>query len=357
MNLQQLKEIKENFVRELKVAHNGKKNSLAFIVHELPSKPIVKNGETFQTLVIGGSMSAKGLLKKNGKNVELLNSNNKPQPVFLTKDDLFHFIEQELDPKTRVLALNFAYPLKPVYEKGKLDGILMHGTKENVFAGLVGEKIGAELEQYFQKKLNRKVVISDANDTICLLLSGASTFKRQSLGAGIVGTGYNVAFFLDDTHTVSLESGNFDKFPLSEEVQELDKNSAAPSKQLFEKTVAGAYVFQQFNLLLKKRGIDFPPVATTKEVSDLAAQAIQTISPLANELFEYSAAHVACQLAAITQFKNHDMTFVMEGSFFWKGHNYKETVAQYLTELVPEYKISFKHIEHSPLLGAAKLVA
>lgn len=357
MNLQQITEIKENFVKELKDAKNGKKNSLAFIVNQLPSAPLVRDGETFQALVIGGSMSVKGLLKKRKDKVELLDWSAKPQPPFLTKNNLFDFIEQELDPKIRILALNFAYPLKPVYEQGKLDGILMHGTKENTFAGLVNEKVGFELEQFIQKKHNKKILVSGANDTICLLLSGASAVNRQSLGAGIVGTGYNVAFFLDDTHAINLESGNFNKFPLTQEVEEIDRNSAAPGKQLFEKTVAGAYVFLQFNLLLQQRGINFPAVATTKEVSDLAAQDIQTISPLANELLDNSAAHVAAQLAAITVFQKHNMTFVMEGSFFWKAHNYKETIARYVSELVPDLTVEFKHIDNSPLLGAGKLVA
>lgn len=357
MNLQQLTEIKENFVKELQDAKKGKKNSLAFIINQLPSAPLVKDGEAFQALVIGGSMSVKGLLKKKGENVELLDWSAKPQPPFLTKNNLFDFIEQELDAKTRVLALNFAYPLKPIYEKGKLDGSLMHGTKENTFAGLVDEKVGFELEQYIQKKHNRKLLVSAANDTICLLLSGAGTVNRQSLAAGIVGTGYNVAFFLDDTHAINLESGNFDKFPLTSEVEEIDRNSAAPGKQLFEKTVAGAYVFLQFNLLLKQKGVDFPAVTSTKDISDLAAQNIQTISPLANELLDNSAAHVAAQLAAITAFQGHDMTFVMEGSFFWKAHNYKETIAKYVSELVPDFIVGFEHIDHSPLLGAGKLVA
>ena len=51
------------------------------------------------------------------------------------------------------------------------------------------------------------------------------------------------------------------------------------------------------------------------------------------------------------------MTFVMEGSLFWKGYKYKETVEQTVKQLLPEYCIKFIRLENSDILGGAKLLS
>ncbi|KKS78879.1 MAG: hypothetical protein UV54_C0048G0001, partial [Candidatus Beckwithbacteria bacterium GW2011_GWA2_43_10] len=57
MNLKILKEITSNFQKEIKAGLNKKPSSLPFIVHRLSPTPLVKDGELFQVLKIGGSIS------------------------------------------------------------------------------------------------------------------------------------------------------------------------------------------------------------------------------------------------------------------------------------------------------------
>ena len=57
----------------------------------------------------------------------------------------------------------------------------------------------------------------------------------------------------------------------------------------------------------------------------------------------------------MAEFKQHDITCVMEGSLFWKGFGYKETVAETVKKLT-NYSVDIAEIDNSPILGAAKLV-
>jgi uncharacterized protein with PIN domain len=66
---------------------------------------------------------------------------------------------------------------------------------------------------------------------------------------------------------------------------------------------------------------------------------------------------VAAQIAAILEFSKRDLVFIMQGSLYWRGSNYKEIVERLVNELVPEYKASYENVLHSDLFGAAKLVS
>ena len=57
------------------------------------------------------------------------------------------------------------------------------------------------------------------------------------------------------------------------------------------------------------------------------------------------------------EFSNRDLVFIMQGSLYWKGYNYKESVEKKVIELCPKYRASYENVLHSDLFGAAKLVA
>lgn len=346
-----------NFLQELKDAALGKETSLPFIIHRLSSTPIVNDNEVFQVLVIGGSMCKSVLVKKKGNAIEIKKISEKQQPPFITRFDALSFIENELDKNVRILALNFAYPLTPVFENNKLDGILLAGSKENTFSGLIGKKICEEIETYIKEKRGQVIEAFVANDTICLILSGLTEFPAKSLAGGIVGTGVNFALFLDDTTAVNLEAANFDKFVQSEEGKEIDISSSYPGHALLEKETSGAYLYKHFNSIIKKRNISHHEINSTWELKKLALKKIPAVSLLAHDLLFYSARLVACAISGITLFKKNDMTFVMDGSFFWGENIYKDAVANTVKKLVPQYKVSFANIQDNTILGAAKLVA
>jgi hexokinase len=346
-----LKDIVTKVTTELTNAKNGQKTSFAFIPHTLPSSSLAKDDEPFQVLVIGGSVCKKAMVQKKGKEIEILSSDEKQQPVFFTKDDLFTFIEQELNPNAKLLALNFAYPLEPVFENGRLDGKLIAGSKENTFTGLVGQKVGQEIQAHVLKTQNRELLVTVANDTVCLLLSGYGSYSWNSLVCGIVGTGLNFALFINEKQLVNLEAANFDKFSQSDAGKDIDKASQNPGRALLEKETSGAYLYRHFNFYAKGHSID-----STKELTILAQENQSEEHQLAKDLLNYSASLVAAVIAGIAASQQtKELTFIMEGSLFWEGYGYKDTIEQQLKTLLPEKTISFKHVHHSSLVGTAAL--
>jgi hexokinase len=358
MSLSLLKNIHTNFEQELQLANTNHKTSLPFILNTIPSTPLVKNGETFQVIAVGGSMYRNALVKKeNTGDLTIEYEITDRLPIFTLREDFLSFVDGQIESNTTMLALNFAYPLEPVFEKGKLDGKLIRGTKEHRFLGLVGQNVGEEIEKYILEKYKRHITVSVANDTVCLILSGLTKTKWDHLAAGIVGTGLNFALFLDKTTIVNLEAGSFNNFPQTDTGKIVDAASNMKGIGLFEKEVSGAYLYQHFNQLIKEKQVDHQPLKDTTELSYLAAKEIPGVSEVAAEQLERSAAFVATQIAGIAKFKKQPLTFIMQGSLFWKGYNYKEMVNKYVHELLPDFKINFINVDDSDVLGAAKLIA
>lgn len=355
VNLDVLKTIKQNFLKELQNAERGQKTSLPYIIHTIPSSPLIKDGEIFQVLVIGGSVFKSALVKLQNGKIRILKNGQKNQPQFKTKEDLFEFIEKSTDKNVRVLALNFAYPMKPIFAKGKLDGILVSGSKANTFNGLVGKKVAAGLEKYLDLRRGIELRVSTANDTICLLLSGLTKYSSGQIAAGVLGTGLNFAIFKNKNTLVNLESANFDKFELSKETKLIDRESEHIGRGLFEKETAGAYLYKHFNLKVKNKKIKYKSIKSTKQLKEIADENIPEVSQIAKDILERSAALVACQIAGICKFIEKDLTFIMEGSLFWQTQ--KPDIEKYLKKLSPKYKIKFAKIKNSEILGAAKLVS
>lgn len=354
-HIKTIQTLSENFTSELTHSYQGKTTSLPFITHTLSTSSIVKKNERFQVLVIGGSMYQKACITKKEDNFHLIDQEQGSQPPFKTDRDLYTFLEQHIDPAIEVLALNFAYPMTPIFRDGRLDGRLQNGTKENEFIGLAGNIVGESIENYFAQKHNRSLKVSAANDTICLLLSGLTQYTWDEIAAGIVGTGLNCAIFLDEKTCVNLESANFNKFPQTEAGKEIDAASAAPGKGLCEKYVSGAYLYKHFNILARERGMNIL-INSTQELDMLGQNSKTAEGKLAREVLKQSYSLTAAQIAGILQFCNRDLVFIMQGSLFWRGYQYKENVEKLVEKICPEYKATYVNIFHSDLYGAAKLV-
>jgi len=354
--MQILQKIFENYVAELKSADRGEKTGFAYIKNSLPKTSLVLDNEKFQVITIGGSILKSALVENNSSGKTILHLKKMKLPFFHEKKILLNFIEENIEKDIKTLSINFAYAIKPIFENGRPDGILLYGDKEHTFDGLVGHKIGKTIEDYFQHEHKREIKVSVANDSVCLLLSGLNGHNSRELAAGIVGTGINFAIFSDEKTIVNLESGNFDKFSPSPETLEIDAASKQKGRYLFEKEVAGGYLYKHFNYLIKQKNINYTFLSSTEQLSKLAQENLGEVSTLAKELLVHSAQLAACALAGITKFKEHNMTFVMQGSLFWEGYNYKETVEKTVKELVPEYEIKFVRIENAGILGAIKLL-
>ncbi len=357
MDIDSLRQVVLNFSKELSDATEGKQTSFAFIKNTLPSSPLVHDGQTLQSMVAGGTVFRTCLVDKKNGELSLREITDLEQPPFDTKEHFFEFLLTQLKPYVEIVALNFAFPLTPIFENGKLDGILQYTTKEHVFAGLVGEKVGTLFEEYVLKKTGRKILVSVANDTICLLVSGVTKAPATELAAGIVGTGLNFAFFLNETTPVNLEAARFDKFPMTNDLKEVDSHSNKPGEHIFEKAVSGGYLYQHLNVQMKKAGLNHEEVPASVHISHLAREGEQPLGKMAADILTYSAKLISCAIAGFMEFNRNDMSFVMQGSLFWKGYNYLDVVKETVKELSPEYSARFIDLPDSDLLGAAKLVA
>lgn len=355
-SVEELKQIAQNFKCEFELAIEGKPSSLPFIPNPLPHLSNIKQGELLQVMVIGGTVFRSALVKKaNG--LELQNITETSIPQFLKKNDLHKFITSKIDPAVDHVVINLAYALKPVYREGRIDGIFQYGGKENQFHDLVGSLVGESVEKYYAEQAGKTIKLSVANDTICLLLSGLTQQKLDHLGALIVGTGFNSAVVLN-SEVVNLETANFDKFPQTAEGKIIDTQSAQPGLALFEKEIAGGYLYMHFNELIRQGTIQAKPIASTAELSTIAAgkgEGDANAQQAATILLNRSASLVAAHIAALLWHYNHDITFITEGSLFWKGSTYRETVKTTLNLINPTNTASFVSIPNSDLLGAASL--
>lgn len=321
-----LKTITNNFFQELINAEKGKNSSLAFIRYPIPKNFFPIKEKAYQEISVGGSIIKSQIIvnkKTVRKKVEKINH------FFLTKKDLFEIIKKHINNKIKLIVLNLAFPLKPILRKNLLDGKLIKTTKEHQLKDLVGKLVGEELEKYFYQKERKNIKTTVVNDVIFLLLKSLEkNLYPLSVIAGVVGTGTNFGFFLEETVAINLESGNFDKFQLSKTGLIIDKNSKNPGGQLFEKEVAGAYLYQHYNLITKRN------IQSTQELSQLAKEG----DFIAQKLINRSAFLIACQIAGIYRFKklknpNLKPKLIIEGSLFKKGWQYEKTVKNTLKML------------------------
>lgn len=351
-----LLQIRDNFLQELVEASEGRASSLPFLKFELNDTKYLQENELFDVLVIGGSVYEHALARKSEKKVALESKTNGELPLFSNKQMFFEFMEGLISPETTVLCINFAGPLEVAYRDGKPDGVLITATKEHIFDGLIGRMIGSEFENYILNKQNRKIDVFIANDTVCLLLAGLGIGNYDNMVGLVIGTGYNSAFFLNEKILVNLEAAEFTKFQISESTKWINDNSQNPGRYVFEKEVSGGYLYKHFNYILKQKGIVAGEIVSTKDLSDLAASNEKSEqSEIARNLLKHSAQMIASQIAGIAEFKKRDLIIIAEGSLFWKGYGYKAVVEQTLNELT-SYTIEFKYIENSSLVGAGQLV-
>lgn len=351
-----LEEIKIKFLRELRNASSGEKSSLSWIRNVLPEKSLIANG-LIQAVVIGGSNYEFAKVKiENGKAAEVLARKNGPLPMLQVSDNLIEVFRQNYYPDVDAVAVNFAFPLTPTKgTKDELDGIFIHGTKEHVIKGLAGKPVGEFLKINIYKK---NIPVTVANDTVCLTLSGSGVEKA----AMILGTGFNMSLnLMEKTHrtVVNLEAGGFDGVGMTDSLLEIDRKSENPGQYLFEKSVAGRYLVEHYNDQIKKLKLKTQKIKSTKDLSVLAADSITDEGVVAKQILENSARIIAAAVAGLYEFldKPAKLEIIVEGSLFWKGYKYHETVSKELKNLeIRKDAISFKQIPDSSLIGAINLL-
>jgi len=376
-DLDNLKQIENNFLKEIGKAQKNSQSSLKYESTQLKSIKNVSENEVFQVLLLGGSHIESALVKVKNGQPKLLSFREEEIGKLQSKQEVFELIEKYLNPKIKYLSLNLAFPLKTTYRKNVIDGILQGSPKEHNLKDLIGQKIGENVENYIKTKFNKKIIVSICNNNVSLAfatknLKQSQNFDSQNIITGVVATGFNFGFFEDKNSFINLESGSFDKFESSFCGKIIDEESLNPNQNLLEKEVGSAYLWKHFNHLSQKLGLGIK-LCSPKEFLDLIQNLnlVQTpeyfvATKLAKKVLENSASLVATKISAIIKFKNqgknqnlatNKFKIIIEGSLFWETLDYKNLVEKYLELLGNKLEnIQFVRIKSSFILGAAKLV-
>lgn len=130
------------------------------------------------------------------------------------------------------LALIYSYPAEAM--KVSIPGISHAPVGLALVDKLVSEGV-----------LEDRIPLLVLNDTPAVLLG----HPNSKIGA-VVGAGFNMA--VDWNGVIrNTESGGFNKLPVPNYVRSHDQNSENPGKQLAEKQIAGKYVGEQFNSIVR----------------------------------------------------------------------------------------------------------
>jgi len=356
--------ISQNFACELSLASQGKTTSIPFMKNILPEFPLVQPNQVFQVFVIGGTDGVVAVVKLD-KDKKFAISKQKtftPLPRFDTKDEFLAFIKANLDPQTAALGINFAYNLIPfIGEVGELDGIMNQGyAKGHAFRGLQQEQVGKTIKDYLKETINRDIVTTVANDSVCLIISELKKdTDRENLIAAIAGTGYNAAIFTDNNTVVNLQASDFTGFTQTSTGKVVDLESKNAGEQLYLKEIAAGDLFKHYNVLIPLLHLATPPLKLSEELSLLAQKGTEAESQVAKELFKRSASLIAAQLAGLYEFKRRPLklTCITEGSLFLEVPDYISNIQSQLEALgVSRNAFEFKKIKNSDILGVIKLI-
>lgn len=358
----ELRVFAENFYQELVLAHEGKNSSLSFLKTPLPQNPPEIDGD-LQVVAIGGTNFHSAIYRKANSFLKPDNFVKRILPKLHSKEILFEFILNEIDPHISYLALNFAYFIEPCIRENRLDGKLLFSGKEHRFQGLKEQLIGNQLEIYAKDTYSRNIKVSIANDTICTLLAGMLTHKPapEDSIATIMGTGSNTSFFHKEgasDYAVNLESGSFDKFEIDEVGEKIILESNTPNLGSFEKVTAGGYLYKHYNEHNQSRGHTPLYISSTEELEQLARL---KHNPLAKDILERSAQLYAISIAGILRFKQEQknidqLNVTIEGSLLTDAYNYIENTYITLEKLgISRSDLNFQAIQRSYLVGGKAL--
>lgn len=354
LSVRDLKQVHSHFLAELYQAEAAYKErtpnntSIPFVVVDLPQSKFISEEEKFGVIILGGTKGEIAVCRKSSNGFQIEDQEKDISlPTFTTTDQLASFFAGCLQELPEKIVINAAYHMKPIIRDGKLDGELQRLGKTLKIDSLLHKPFGEEIEKALTKQTGKQSKVAVANDGVCLLLSGRNEYQEDELAFGIIGTGLNFGFFLTNNQPVILESHAF-KFP---------DNSSPTMKKFgdsFSRQTSGRHLYQRFNQTVQELGLSHQGLHSTEELNSLGDNNTPILSEIARRVLRRSAQLSACQIAGIANFKERDMTFVMEGSLYGKGHGYKSTLEETVKQLC-SYNVRFTEVANSGVVGAMNL--
>jgi len=300
----------------------------------------------------------------------------------LSKADFFERLADRIMPvinESDSIGFCFSYPceIQPNH-----DGKLLQWTKGVDAPEVVGCLIGEELNRVFEARgfARKKIVL--LNDTVATLLAGVA--EGSSRGAKgyvgfILGPGTNTAT-LENGEVINVESGGFDKLPMTDIDRELDAASSNPGKQIIEKMISGTYLGPLTLAALKKAPLSEGGAQVVARLDHLslihmdnfAAQNGRDAGSLDDPRFSVEdaelirevfavivtrAAHLSAVNLAVAVIRNgvSPVCINIDGSTFFKTYRLREQAEAELQKILGEAGIDYfcVHIDDAPVVGAA----
>lgn len=269
LSASQIIDIAKQFETEMMSGLAGQHGSLKML-RTFMQKPSGNETGTFITIDFGGTnirLQLVNLLGEGRYEVKQQQSFFLKDPCGIydytsqkaTANDLFDFIARQIEDLVEQdqlypLGHTFSFPCRQLKANR---AVLISWTKEFKTSGVEGQEITGLLEKALAKRgLSQVIPAAIINDTTGTLLAASYGDPRADIGS-ICGTGHNTCYLepLEPATRapmiLNMESGNFNKFPLTVYDQALDRASEKPGEQPLEKAVSGHYIGEISRLILQ----------------------------------------------------------------------------------------------------------
>lgn len=258
-----------------------------------------------------------------------------------TAEELFAFIAGQIaavaDPGTDyLLGHTFSFPCR---QTDASHAELLSWTKEIKTAGVEGREVNGLLAAALERRgLGRIKPVAVINDTVGTLLAAAYCDLAADIAA-ICGTGHNTCYYdASRAMIINMESGNFDRLPLTPWDDALDAASERPGAQRLEKAVAGRYLGELVRRVAAGLGHEAGPPLTLATEALVGPGVPAPLREIAAAVFTRSARLVAATfggvLASVDPAMSRRHTIAVDGSLYEKTPGYPAALAAALAEIL-----------------------
>lgn len=304
----------------------------------------------------------------------------------LSHDDFLNF--GGITPKYSFpLSFTFSFALK---QTSLNSAIVLQMSKGWNLSGIIGEDAGALLQNSLTKRNIPVHVVCLINDAVGTYMSAAYKHNNTIAGA-VVGTGTNAAYYESKwKRVINTEWGALAKnsVPINKFDIEVDRKSADPGINLFEKMATGEYLGELTRLVLIEASplftgpLDIPvepfSISTKTMCIFYAEETIVTdfmfgiqmtpqnkeiIQRICQAILRRSAALIATGIAALYKRvnlgSNDNVNVSIDGSIFIKTAGYSDMLSEYLNLILGDvsHKIFLTAEEDGSSIGGAVVAA
>lgn len=300
----------------------------------------------------------------------------------ISKKDFFETLADRVTPvidESDSIGFCFSYPCEA---QPNHDGRLLQWTKGINAPEVVGSFLGEELNKVFEARgiARKKIVV--LNDAVATMIAGVSQgAPRGAKGyvGFILGTGTNTAY-LESGKVINVESGGFNKQPVTNIDRELDAATNNPGRQTYEKMVSGTYLGTLALTALKRaplssdgsRVVYALDTLSLIHIDNFTAKNGRDIGPLNDprfteedeewirEIFKTVVKRAArlCAInlaAAVIRNGVSPVCINLDGSTFFKTYRLREQTEAELKMILDKAGIEYfcVHLDDAPTIGTA----